>query len=65
MLKQLGENKMTLINSLRTKNTVTQNNALTNSTSLNGVLDFFSQGNAMCNRSEQDILNLFLGAEKL
>lgn len=45
---------------LRTQNVgVTLNGAVSNASSLNENLDFFAQGGAMRNRSEQDIINVF------
>ena len=53
---------MSLVNALRTKDTRTLNSAVTHSTSLSAVLDFFAQGGAMRNRSEHDIVRLFIAA---
>ena len=52
------------INALRKESnkTFTENGALTNKSSLDGLLDFFATGAAMRLQSEEDILSLFLKA---
>lgn len=49
------------VNQLRqeTQKGLTENNAVTNTTSLNAVLDLFAMGGALRNRDETSIVNLF------
>jgi len=51
-----------LINAMRQKDSLTANGALTNSTSLNAVVDMFFLAGASRRMSEQDIINVFVKA---
>lgn len=51
-----------LINAMRQKDSLTANGALTNSTSLNAVVDMFFLAGASRNMSEQEIINVFVRA---
>ena len=51
-----------LINAMRQKDAFTANGALTNSTSLNAVVDMFFLAGASRRMSEQDIINVFVKA---
>lgn len=51
-----------LINAMRQKDALTANGALTNSTSLNAVVDMFFLAGASRNMSEQEIINVFVKA---
>jgi hypothetical protein len=48
------------INAMRQKDSYTENGALTNSTTLNSVLDLFFKAGASRNLSEQDIINMLV-----
>jgi hypothetical protein len=51
-----------LINAMRQKDALTANGALTNSTSLNAVVDMFFLAGASRKMSEQSIINMFVKA---
>ncbi len=51
-----------LINAMRQKDAFTANGALTNSTSLNAVVDMFFLAGASRRMSEQEIINVFVKA---
>lgn len=46
----------------QTNFTLTENNALTHKSTLNACLDFFAMGGAMRERSDNDVLNMFMKA---
>ena len=53
---------MGLVDTLRTKDTTTENGLLTNSTTLNMCVDLFSRIGSMRTQSEIEVINLFVKA---
>ena len=53
---------MGLVDTLRTKDTTTENGMLTNSTTLNMCVDLFSRIGSMRTQSETEVINLFVKA---
>lgn len=53
---------MNLVTAMQTKNTVTENGAITHSTTGSMLLDWFANGAAMRLRNDSDIVRMFAGA---
>jgi len=59
---QMEKRQSKLVNALRSHDTVTENGAITHSTSLNAVVDMFFLAGASRNMSEKDIIRVFTAA---